>query len=194
MQKMDGQRHVILFVAVLNFVDQIFETSPEAENNSNHRNDDHYHMVPSFYWLILDEGLVGPRQALIFLLTVSRAFERFLKSEKYVYKICLRTVIAVLCVALACTPISYFTQLSGLIPMCTLSLVALIWPVCFYWKLKSMHEKKQGLSRPYKALIKDEPIKAGYHVIVVVIAVIAIIFGFWTSLEDLINKVKDGNK
>ena len=130
----------------------------------------------------------------IFLLTVSRAFERFLKSEKYVYKICLRTVIAVLCVALACTPISYFTQLSGLIPMCTLSLVALIWPVCFYWKLKSMHEKKQGLSRPYKALIKDEPIKAGYHVIVVVIAVIAIIFGFWTSLEDLINKVKDGNK
>ena len=67
MQKTDGLRHVILFVAVLNFVDQLFETSPEAENNSNHRNDDHYHMVPSFYWLILDEGLVGPRQALLFL-------------------------------------------------------------------------------------------------------------------------------
>lgn len=85
--------------------------------------------------------------------------------------------------ALACTPISFFSDIVALVPATTTGIFSLIWPPLFYWKLQTM---KHGT---FGSAVRTAGAKFHFclHMLIVVIAVVAIVMGIWGAIDSLIS-------
>merc|ERR1711916_1395 len=90
---------------------------------------------------------------------------------------------------LACTPISFFSQIVSLVPATTSGVFALIWPPFFYWKLLHM---KHGSWREMLAPTKRK-LEFALHMVIILISIVAIVFGVWGAIDGLIDKLNENN-
>lgn len=131
----------------------------------------------------------------IFFNSLNRGLVRLLpedKQENWVWVYTMRTCVVLCSMAVACTPVSYFDDLTGLIPMCTVACISLIFPAMLYWGGKAMelgHNNGKEQKDCYGDCIKKQPWLFALHTVIVLIAVVGVIFGFWVSLEGLIDNI-----
>ena len=154
------------------------------------------------YWAIAGAATVTNATVSIpiFLNTLNRGLEKTIlpkkhRSNKFI-TLGMRTFVTMFIAACACTPISYFAEITGLIPMCSIAFIALALPALFYWILlerKTSRDAGKEDHSSWKETIKGRPVIFALHILVVIVTVLAVIFGFWNSLEDLINAVKDAS-
>lgn len=132
----------------------------------------------------------------IFFNSLNRGLVRLMpedKQENWMWVYGMRTMVVLICMAVACTPVSYFDDLTGLIPMCTVACISVLFPIALYWgghEMEWSHKEKKEQNSSWKDVIKAKPWMFALHTLIVVIVVIAVIFGFWVSLEGLIDNIE----
>eukprot|EP00400_MALV-I_sp_L67-5_P000303 gene303-923_t len=152
------------------------------------------------YWAIGGAAVVTatlvPIAVLMFLL--NRGLERLLPSKytnSWTAKIILRNCAVLVCIGMACTPVSYFKDLSGLWPMCTTAFLSEAFPAAWYWafreKTLSKQKKLSDADRKtrWQAAIADAPINFLWAVSVCFLSVVVVVFGFWESWDSLIANI-----
>jgi hypothetical protein len=117
-----------------------------------------------------------------------RAIEDFLP-DKLLWRLAVRVVLVFTGFGLACTPISFFSEIVGLIPASIFGVVGLIFPPLFYWKLLYMQDGSVG------AVLATTKRKLIFllHVAIWIIAVVAIVMGVWGQIDSLIDKLNDND-
>ena len=79
--------------------------------------------------------------------------------------------------------------------MCTLAIISMLFPVMFWWTIKSqMYAKDHGKVKYecYWPVIKADPWNFSLHTVAAIFTIIGVIFGFWRSLDDLVDNI-NGN-
>jgi amino acid permease len=118
------------------------------------------------------------------------------KQESWPWVYGFRTFVVLAIMALSCTPVSYFDDLTGLIPMCTVAMINILFPILYWWACLE-HEYALEHDEPkWSCLWKVIKPRMWYfwlHMLVAFVIVIAVIFGFWTSLESLIDNIEGNN-
>lgn len=118
-----------------------------------------------------------------------RAIEDFLP-DKFLWRMGVRIGLIFISFGLASTPISFFSEIVGLVPASIFGVVGLIWPQMFYWKL--LHMKDGSVSAMLSTTKRK--LTLVLHIVIWIIAVIAIIMGVWGQIDSLIDKLNEPDK
>merc|ERR1711964_23141 len=114
---------------------------------------------------------------------VNRSIERLLP-DKFSVRMISRTIITCVVFGLASTPVSNFANMIPFVQSPPVMIIQAVVPIAIYWTL---FPKLEG---GFKQSVKNHPIKFAYHVFALMVIIIAIIFGMWTSIDQYIADLK----